>query len=275
MAVDVADFEPWLSRWSLTRDGAPFVTPYTGSRLLPVRRAGAAAMLKVSSDPEERAGGAVMAWWDGDGAAPVLAHEGEALLLLRATGADDLPTLSRSGADDRALQVLCEAVARLHRPRPQPPRLPSLRAWFASLDAAQGADPRLGEAWRTAERLLSAPQDVVVLHGDIHHENVLDFGAAGWLAIDPKGIVGERAYDYANIFRNPDAATALAPGRMAGRLAAVSRMASLEPSRLLGWIVAHAGLSAAWSITGGGDASWSLSVLDAALAMRAGTPTGL
>jgi hypothetical protein len=46
-------------------------------------------------------------------------------------------------------------------------------------------------------------RDVVVLHGDMHHENILKFSSRGWLAIDPKGLVGERGFDYANIFCKP------------------------------------------------------------------------
>jgi streptomycin 6-kinase len=42
------------------------------------------------------------------------------------------------------------------------------------------------------------------LHGDLHHENVLDFGERRWLAIDPHGLHGERFFDFANIFTNPD-----------------------------------------------------------------------
>ncbi|MBH1547375.1 hypothetical protein I5U09_16900 [Stenotrophomonas maltophilia] len=56
----------------------------------------------------------------------------------------------------------------------------------------------------TARRLLADPGDVVPLHGDIHHGNILDFGDRGWLAIDPKRLKGERGFDYANLFCNPD-----------------------------------------------------------------------
>lgn len=49
---------------------------------------------------------------------------------------------------------------------------------------------------------------MAVLHGDLHHGNVLDFGPLGWLAIDPKGLHGESGFDYANILSNPDRASA-------------------------------------------------------------------
>ncbi|MFX5957215.1 aminoglycoside phosphotransferase family protein, partial [Acinetobacter baumannii] len=74
-------------------------------------------------------------------------------------------------------------------------------------------------------RLLSEPRDPVVLHGDIHHGNILDFGPRGWLAIDPKGLFGERDFDFVNLFRNPDEATALSPGRFARQLAVVTEAA--------------------------------------------------
>ena len=70
-------------------------------------------------------------------------------------------------------------------------------------------------------------------------------GARGWLAIDPKGLVGERAFDYANLFCQ-DRAVAIGPGRLARQLRLVADAAELEPKRLLAWIVAWAGLSAAF-----------------------------
>lgn len=83
MGDDLSAFAPWLARWSLTPDGAPFETGYSRSLLLPVRRDGAAAMLKLATAPEERRGAGLMAWWAGDGAAAVLEHRDEALLLER------------------------------------------------------------------------------------------------------------------------------------------------------------------------------------------------
>ncbi|MDN6110886.1 MAG: 3'-kinase, partial [Enterobacterales bacterium] len=97
-----------------------------------------------------------------------------------------------------------------------------------------------------AETLLSSPQDEVVLHGDIHHGNILDFGERGWLAIDPKGLFGERGYDYANLFCNPELSTCTRRERFLRQLAVVTQAANLDRQRLLMWIMAYAGLSAAW-----------------------------
>jgi Aminoglycoside/hydroxyurea antibiotic resistance kinase len=45
---------------------------------------------------------------------------------------------------------------------------------------------------RNCGGLAATQRDVAVLHGDMHHENVLKFSSRGWPAIDPKGLVGER-----------------------------------------------------------------------------------
>jgi streptomycin 6-kinase len=252
----LSDFEPWIARWALEPDGEPFVTPYAASRLLPVRQAGAPAMLKLAASDDERRGAAVMDWWGGDGAAPVLARAGDALLLVRAEGAR---TLDRE-EDGAAIATLCAAVGALHSRRSStPPPTPPLARLFAVL--LEAAEPRLEGARRVARALLDDPQEAVLLHGDIHHFNVLDFGAAGWLAIDPWGFQGERAYDYANILRNPDLARVMDAGRFDRGRAQIAAVADLQPDRLLLWIYAYAGLAAAWELADSHDPSRSWAVL--------------
>lgn len=250
-------FDAHLRRWSLVPDGTPILTP--AARLLPVRHRGEPAMLKISTEEDERAGSVLMSWWDGDGAARVLAWDEEALLLERATGSASLAEMARTGRDDEASRILCIVAERLHAPRPKPlPELIPLAHWFRELEpaaAAQGGLLARSEA--AARELLAEPRDVGVLHGDLHHDNVLDFGARGWLAIDPKRLWGERGFDYANIFTNPDLAdparpVATLPGRFARRLEVVTQAAGLERRRLLLWILAWAGLSAVWYL-GDGD----------------------
>jgi streptomycin 6-kinase len=239
-------FGPWLKRWALLPDGQPIITP--GSRLLPVRRGDTPAMLKIAIDDEEKFGNLLMTWWDGDGAARVYAQHGDALLMERAMGQRSLMHMALNGQDDEASRVLCAALARLHAPRPTPaPPLVGLVPWFASLrSAAQLQGGRFSQCLATADVLLAEPQDLVVLHGDMHHDNVLDFGARGWLAIDPKRVTGERGFDYANLICNPDLPTATNPQRFERQVKVVAEASGLEQRRLLQWVLAFAGLSAAW-----------------------------
>ena len=254
-----------LARWDLVPDGEPIETP--SSLLLAVRHDGVPAMLKIAREEEERRGAVLMAWWDGDGAAKVLARHGEALLMERAAGPLSLAAMVAAGKDDEASCILCQVTVRLHAPRPAPPsELVPLTYWFQALaPAARIHGGLLARADRAAQALLADPRDAVVLHGDIHHGNVLDGGERGWLAIDPKGLLGERTFDFVNILRNPDAATAQRPGRFARQIEVLAAAASVERERLLDWTLAFAGLSAAWHLADGTSPDLDLAVARLAL----------
>ena len=256
-----------MSRWRLTPDGEPISTPHTGSLLIPVLHDGAPAILKITTEEEEVRGANLMVWYGGDGAARVLAHEGPALLLERLTGTRDLARMARAGHDDEASRIICAVVTRLHAPRsrPLPASLVPMAVWFRQLEpAAARYGGILTKSAAAAGELLASPQEIVALHGDVHHGNILDGGERGWLAIDPKGVLGERGFDYANLFRNPDAMVATAPGRLQRQVRIVAEAGKLDPRRLLTWILAYAGLGAAWTLDSGGEDGAGLTIAAAA-----------
>lgn len=270
-----AVFDEYLRRWSLLPDGEPLSTP--SSWLLPVRQHGRAAMLKITLEDEERFGCRVMCWWDGEGAAQVLAHDDGVLLMERAEGTRSLMHMALHGEDDQASRIACDVVQRLHRPRGKPmPELVGLREWFRDLAPAApryaGIFPR---CLATAEHLLDSEHDQVVLHGDIHHDNILDFGPRGWLVIDPKRIFGERLFDYANLLCNPDLPTSRDPQRFLRQLDVISEYAQLDRRRLLHWVLAFAGLSASWFLDDdmAADSDLAVAHLAAAELDRMGAPT--
>ena len=266
MMDNIARFAPWLLRWELEPDGEPFETGYSKSLLMPVRRGSARAMLKLAADAEELRGAIQMAWWAGRGAAPVLAHEGEALLMARLDGPLSLAEMTRAGRDDEASRILCAVADWLHAPRGDPPHgLVPLERWFRALAPAAAIHGGvLAASNATAQALFAEPREPCVLHGDLHHANVLDGGDLGWLAIDPKGLFGERTYDYANILCNPDGSTAIAPGRLVAQAAVIAEAARLPLRRLLAWTHAHAGLSAAWCMQDGFDPTAALAIAEIA-----------
>jgi streptomycin 6-kinase len=107
------------------------------------------------------------------------------------------------------------------------------RQWFISLARSQQA-PRL-------------------LHGDLQHYNVLFDSRRGWLAIDPKGVVGEAEYEVGAVLRNPFERPDLfvATGMVERRLTRLSDRLSLSVDRALAWSFAQAVLSAIWSVEDG------------------------
>jgi streptomycin 6-kinase len=151
--------------------------------------------------------------------------------------------------------------------RPLPSSLVPLPEWFAALEpGATRHSGILEQAAATARHLFAEPRDIVVLHGDIHHGNILNFGSRGWLAIDPKGLLGERAFDFVNILRNPDAQVALTPGRFSRQVTVIVEAAGLDRVRFLKWILAFTGLSAAWILGDGDEPRLDLAVAELAAA---------
>lgn len=258
-----SDLHQWAARRQFVVDG-DLRSSATGD-VLPVRSGAQRAVLKRARLEEERRGGALMTWWNGDGAARVLAHDGDLLLMERLQGDGAFADMARAGRDDEATRIICGVAARLHAPRTGPlPVLLPLAEWFRDLaPAASGRGDILGRASEVAQALLTDPQDPVVLHGDLHHGNLLR-AASGWSAIDPKGLHGERGFEFAPLFCNPDAATALAPGVLARRLDIVAAETGVQRGRLAQWVFAYAALSASWFMAEGGDPGTPLRVAECA-----------
>ena len=252
-------FNRYLERWQLVPDGEEIITP--SGRLLPVLVAGKPAMLKVTG--LEKHSATLMDWWNGEGAARVLVRSDDALLMERATSGRSLVQVVRNAGDDEASRIACMVVAKLHAPRAHPPpALTPLAEWFKPLAAmARAQGGALEASAKVAAELLSSSEEEVVLHGDIHHANILDFGPRGWLAIDPKGLVGERYFDYVNLFCNPNIETATAPGRFRRQIEVIATAACLQRHRLLAWAVAWAGLSAAFEWEDGSSTDRALALL--------------
>jgi streptomycin 6-kinase len=257
------EFEPWLQKWHLTVDGESIITQT--SHLLPVLYHNRPCMLKIALIEEERLGGQVMVWWDGFGAAKVFLYDDQAILMERAIGSRSLVEMVKTNQDEEASAIICSVVAKLHAApsKTLPEKVIPLSKWFRSLKpAAEKHGGILKKAWLMSEYLLEKPQKLVVLHGDIHHQNILDFGADGWLAIDPKGLLGEHYFDYANIFCNPNEETAMKPGRLERQARVISERAGLDYQRLLQWGLAYAGLSAAWHFEEGSNADLALNIAE-------------
>lgn len=233
--------------WKLSLNGDSFFTH--SSLLQPVLYNNTPAILKIPMEAEERKGSLLMLLWNGEGAAKVIEYDDNALLLERISG-DHISLLEmvKQGKDSEASRIICSVAKKLHRNKKQSPfELTTLEIWFRDLwPAAIKYGGIIQQCAVIAREVLDNQNDIAILHGDLHHENVLYSNTQGWVVIDPKCLIGERAFDYANIFCNPNKEIALAPGRFMEQLQIVSKEADLETMYLLKWIIAWCGLSAAW-----------------------------
>ena len=248
-------------RWRLVSDGA--VEETHSSWVQPVRYDDVPAFLKAPKpNSDEVRTAAMLRYFGGRGAVRLVRADESAVLMERANGHRSLMDMATSGDDDGAAAALAGTVTKLHDQRgmSMPSGLPSLRDWFDDLFRMQNTSAILKRCATVAEHLLNTAHAPMALHGDLHHDNVLDGAERGWLAIDPKGVFGERTYEVANLLGNPwpNGAVVHDPDRMRRQARFYARELDLDVHRVLGFALAHAGLSAAWSIEDGCDPSFRL-----------------
>jgi streptomycin 6-kinase len=112
--------------------------------------------------------------------------------------------------------------------------------------------PLLDRAEHLAPELLASAPRTVPLHGDFHHFNVLRSDRHGWVAIDPKGMLGDPGYEVGPFVCNPNVVTGSV---LARRLDILAEELDYERQRLHAWALAHAVLSACWTIEDRGTPS--------------------
>ncbi len=237
----------YLERWEL----APVRVLHPGGSLsmvvLVTTADGAPAVLKLGLLNEEtRQEAAALAHWDGRAAVRLLRADAEAgvMLLERLHGEISL----RSLPDAKAMLEASEVLRRLWVTPPDGHAFASVNDRTADLAAplhesgtspwVSQAQPLIDEALEIREALAVPDGAAVLLHGDFHHGNVLAGERAPWLAIDPKPLVGDPAYDVAWLARDRLETLAAAPSPgSAGRrrLGKLADALDLDRDRLRGW----------------------------------------
>lgn len=247
------------ARWKI-QTGAPFANLSFNYVAPAVSPDGGRAIVKVCSPTGEYATEkAALRHFDGHGMARLLAYddEGEALLLEYLWPG----TLLRDVADDELATSYAAGVMRdLWRPAPHAHNFPTVQKWglgFERLRRRYGGGagpfpPALLEEGETLYRqLCDSMAEPVLLHGDLHHDNILAAERAPWLAIDPKGVIGEPVYETGALLRNPYPAILEQPqpGRiLARRMAQLAEELGFDRQRVRDWAVAQAVLSSWWGI---------------------------
>jgi streptomycin 6-kinase len=231
-------------QWGLTPDGA-FEHRY--GHVEPVRtHDGAPAVLKLGP----AVGLAALEWFAGRGGVRLLAvdREREAALMERVSPGTRLVD---AGLDEESATAAAAGVmAALWRPADG--AFPHVREWGEPLDGRPGA---------VFADLCDSMGEEVVLHGDLHHENILRSDAHGWVAIDPKGVVGEREYETGALIRNP--IPVLHETRTLERRAdQLAEALGLDGARIRAWSWAQAHLAAVWAAEDGEDPGYWLAVAE-------------
>jgi streptomycin 6-kinase len=196
----------FAERWGLTLE-----PPFTAGQVdytAPVQRTdGGEAVLKLCyRDLEMSTGIHALRAFDGNAAVRILELDIEkgALLLERLVPGDPLSTLTDDAA---AMHEAAEVLRRLWQAPANGDEFLKLDWWIddalrdESLPATKRDQPWLTPMLEQAREAAASTTERRLLHGDFHQDNVLS-SQRGWLAIDPKGMFGDPAWDLGPLLFN-------------------------------------------------------------------------
>ncbi|MBE2221845.1 MAG: phosphotransferase [Anaerolineae bacterium] len=262
-----ADGQAWMAhlpqminqlaeQWQLTIL-PPFKLSY--NYVAPVTRAdGTTAVLKIGyPSPELLTEMAALRWYNGRSACHLLDSSPThyAMLLEQIQPGQPLWSLED---DEAETGIAAHLMQQLWQPIPpeDQPIFPTLEKWTQALlwlsdyfEDGFGPFPR-----RLVETAVSLRAELLadnipprLLHGDFHHENVLAAQRQPWLALDPKGVIGDPAYEVGAYLYNPNTENILAQNLVARRIDQFSEILQIDRQRLISWGIVQAVLSAVWS----------------------------
>lgn len=223
-------------------------------------------VLKVIKRPgDEWVSGEVLRAFDGHGVVRVHEHAPGAVLIERLRPGNSLVEMTTDGRDEEATDILADVIQQMSAyassisPLDLPKSAPTVHDWAKGFDrylatGDEQVSKSLVEAGaETYLDLCASQRGPLLLHGDLQHYNVLFDADRGWLAIDPKGVIGELEYEIGAMLRNPSERPELFLSRstIERRLRQFTNRLNLNYERALRWAFAQAVLSAVWEVEDG------------------------
>lgn len=251
--------QEYATRWSLTIH--PPFEPLSYNFAAPATRTDGLTVVLKAGVPRPDLGWEIEALriYAGRGCVRLLrADEAAGVMLLERI---DPGTKLKAEADDaRATEIAALVMQSLWQPLPASHTFKTVSEWAGGLNRLRacyngGTGPLPAGLVALAEslfqELFGSAAPAVLLHGDLHHENILAAGRGKWLAIDPQGVAGEPAYEVGALLRNPTPEVAtwpeLAPSQ-ARRVAQLAEILGFDRQRIVGYGIAQAVLSAWWNL---------------------------
>ena len=237
-------------RWDL-KLAPPFPQSFVSVVFPATCHDGTGAVLKIQYPHQESENEAeALRTWNGDGAVKLFDHDPEehGLLLERCQPGDHLSRVQQ----DEALLVFADILPKLWITAGAPFRRLADEAalWIERLPTEWDAAGRpcecslIDSALATLDFLVGTQHGQVLLSQDLHGDNVLR-AQRGWLAIDPKPLVGEREVALAPIIRGYEFGHSRADVRK--RLDWLTTTLQLDRERARKWALAQ---TLAWSFEG-------------------------
>ncbi|MFJ5759119.1 aminoglycoside phosphotransferase family protein [Neobacillus sp. NPDC093182] len=245
--------ETYLQKWELTSEGPVdnlsynFVLKVTGSNGTPL-------ILKLGvPNFDTRNEMVTLQAYNGEGCAKLLKSDPEnGVMLLERL----VPGRMLSAESDEmvVLENFIKVWQAIRIPVPEGTSTPSLTRWFEGLTRYRkaGVGPISLEHVQLAEeffqQVMETSEGPQLLHGDLHHENILYSEQKGWMAIDPKGVAGDRYFDVVSFLTNQLESKPDPKSILKLRVDTISEQMGLDRERLLKAAIALGTLYACWGV---------------------------
>ena len=215
-------------------------------------------VLKLGLDIEAlRKEAAALRAFSKHGGIEVLLEDSGMLLLERAITGDSLKRCFPK-RDIESVQIVANLISKLHK-APINQDFPHIKDWLTVLDIDVAIPTHILEkARRLRDELLKTSTEEVLLHGDLHHDNIIQKGE-DWVAIDPKGVIGDPAFDLASFIMNPIPELACyidSSSIIESRIIKFSSLLNIDASRIRDWYFVKRVLCSIWAIEDGLDSKY-------------------
>jgi streptomycin 6-kinase len=222
-------------------------------------RGGEPVVLKVvRREGDEWRSGEVLEAFGGRGIVRVHEHVPGAMLLERLDPGTPLAEMALAGNDDAATGILADVIGQMASTGSDLRMFTSVEDWGRAFDGylasgdAQIPRDLVEHGQRVYAGLCASQGERRLLHGDLQHYNVLFDSRRGWVAIDPKGAVGEVEYEVGALLRNPGEPEVYAwRETVERRVRCYESRLKLDAGRMIAWGFAQAVLSAIWGVEDG------------------------
>ncbi len=247
-------------KWELEQLKLEIATPY-GEVYFAIRHNLPVALKVTDPKMNEPDGPEAMLHFAGIGAARLLVKSEKGFLMERIEPGRQLSNMVFDGKDDEATEIVCQVAAELHKSGPSE-SFGSIPTWHERYDIHAEHEGAVRLPTKIYHRAKGLYQEMAlsqgpktVLHGDLHHDNIIFDHLRGWLAIDAKGYLGEREFEYGCALRNPgtDPRLFARPEIIERRMSIIIEHTGLDRQRILIWAFTQAVLSAIWSMEDGLD----------------------
>lgn len=210
-----------------------------------------------------------LTYFDGDGSIQLISYHPayHAMLLQQAMPGYTLKSLYPSQME-YVMDSYVSTMKKLHnKPLPKIHHYCHIKDWLSAIDnLSDQTCPSylIKKAIILKNELLTSMTNAIFLHGDLHHDNILKNGEQ-WLAIDPKGVVGEAEFEIAAfdfMYINELAHKNDVKNIFAERIHLLAKKANLDPQRIKDWVFVRLILMIAWQAEDKGDPSWAIKLAE-------------